>query len=48
MAACDTVIDNEGTAKDLCARAHEFLVIMRGKDQKDEQALALHLAELWQ
>ena len=48
MAACDTVIDNDGSAKDLCNRAQEFLVIMRGEDQKDEQALALRLAELWQ
>ena len=48
MAACDSVIDNDGTAKDLCDRAHEFLVAMRAKDQKDEQALALHLAHLWQ
>ena len=42
------MIDNDGTAKDLCDRAHEFLVAMRAKDQKDEQALALHLAHLWQ
>ena len=48
MAACDTVIDNDGSAEDLCARAQEFLVSMRAQDQKDEQALALHLAHLWQ
>ena len=48
MAACDSVIDNDGSPNDLSARAHEFLVAMRAKDQKDEQALALHLAHLWQ
>ena len=48
LAACDSVVDNDGTADDLCARAQEFLVSMRAKDQKDEQALALHLAHLWQ
>ena len=48
MAACNTVIENKGSAKTLCDRAQDFLEIMRGKDQKDEQALALHLAALWQ
>ena len=48
MAACDTVVDNEGTLESLCAQAQEFLARMRAQDQKDEQALALHLAGLWQ
>lgn len=48
MAACDTVVDNEGSLASLCDRAREFLANIRARDQKDEQALALHLAGLWQ
>ena len=48
MAACDTVVQNDGSAEILCERAQEFLEKMRAKDQKDEQALAKHLVRLWQ
>lgn len=48
MAACDTVVDNEGSLESLCAQAQKFLARMRAQDQKDEQALALQLAALWQ
>lgn len=48
MAACNTVVDNEGSLESLCAHAREFLANMRAQDQKDEQALALRLARLWQ
>ncbi|MFT3959574.1 MAG: dephospho-CoA kinase [Desulfovibrio sp.] len=47
MAACNTVVDNQGTLESLCAQAKEFLASMRAQDQKEEQALALHLAGLW-
>lgn len=47
MAACDTVVNNDGSLEALQGQAEAFLAALQGREQEGEQALAQHLDELW-
>jgi len=47
MAACDTVVNNDGSLEALQGQAEAFFAALQGREQEGEQALAQHLDELW-
>lgn len=47
MAACDTVVNNDGPLEALCRHAANVLESLQSRDRGEEQALAQHLDALW-